>query len=237
MKTVPMTAYPRTATRRSGVKVLRAAGRIPAVIYGRLNAPENIELVSRDLDTLIHGAVSENILVDLTVEGSSKSQRLALVQEVQHHPLSAHVLHVDLHEVAENETVTIQVPVETTGEPLGVRTAGGTLEHVLFRIKVRCLPRNLPEALVLDVTHLEVGTSIHLGDIKPPDGVEILGDKKLTVVSVAAPLTEAAETAATDAAGGTVQPEMIKEKKDAAAPAGGDKKAAGGDKKPAAKKK
>ncbi len=236
MKSVPMTAYPRTATRRGGVKVLRAAGRVPAVIYGRLNAPENLELIARDLETLIHGAVSENILVDLTVVGDSKGQRLALLQEVQHHPLVGNVLHVDLHEVSENETVTVLVPVETTGEPVGVKTGGGTLEHVLFRIKVRTLPKNLPEALVLDVSQLEVGKSIHLGDIKPPAGVEIMGDRKLTVVSVAAPLTEAAEAAATDAAGATAQPEMIKEKKDAAAaPAAGDKKA--GDKKPADKKK
>ena len=235
MKSVPMTAYPRTATRRGGVKQLRASGRVPAVIYGRLNAPENLELISRDLETLIHGAVSENILVDLTVVGDSKGQRLALLQEVQHHPLVRNVLHVDLHEVAENETVTVFVPVETTGEPVGVKSGGGTLEHVLFRIKVRSLPKNLPEALVLDVSHLEVGTSIHLGDIQAPAGVEILGERKLTVVAVAAPLTEAAETAATDAAGATVQPEMITEKKDAAAPAAADKKA--GDKKPAAKKK
>lgn len=235
MKSVPMTAYPRTATRRGGVKQLRASGRVPAVIYGRLNAPENLELISRDLETLIHGAVSENILVDLTVVGDSKGQRLALLQEVQHHPLVRNVLHVDLHEVAENETVTVFVPVETTGEPVGVKSGGGTLEHVLFRIKVRSLPKNLPEALVLDVSHLAVGTSIHLGDIQAPAGVEILGERKLTVVAVAAPLTEAAETAATDAAGATVQPEMIKEKKDVAVPAAGDKKA--GDKKPAAKKK
>ncbi|MSU05107.1 MAG: 50S ribosomal protein L25, partial [Pedosphaera sp.] len=164
MKSVPMTAYPRTATRRGGVKQLRASGRVPAVIYGRLNAPENLELISRDLETLIHGAVSENILVDLTVVGDSKGQRLALLQEVQHHPLVRNVLHVDLHEVAENETVTVFVPVETTGEPVGVKSGGGTLEHVLFRIKVRSLPKNLPEALVLDVSHLAVGTSIHLGD-------------------------------------------------------------------------
>ena len=83
---------------------------------------------------LINHSLSENILVDLDL---NKKKRLALVQEVQHHPLSGKVLHVDFHEVAENEMVTIMVPVETTGEPVGVKTGGGVLEHIIFKLKVR----------------------------------------------------------------------------------------------------
>jgi large subunit ribosomal protein L25 len=126
------------------------------------------------------------------------------------------MLHVDLHEVAENEKVTVMVPVESTGEAIGVKTGGGTLEHVLFKLKVRSLPKDLPEALVLDVSHLEIGKAIHIGDIKPPPGVEILGDKHISVLAVAAPVSEAEEAAtleaATTPASGEV--EMIKEKKE-----------------------
>ena len=115
--------------------------------------------------------------MDLSVENDARAKRLALVQEIQHHPLDGKVLHVDFHEVAENEKVTVHVPVETTGEAAGVKNGGGVLEHVLFKLKVRCLPKDLPEQIVIDVTALEIGKAIHLGEIKAPEGVEILGDK------------------------------------------------------------
>lgn len=253
MKSVLLNAFPRTQARRGGVKKLRDSGRVPAVVYGGKNKPENLELNSRELDELIHHSVSENILVDLTVDSA---KRLALVQEVQHHPLSGKVLHVDFHEVSATEKVTIMVPVESTGEAVGVKTGGGVLEHVLFKIKVRALPKDLPEQIVVDVSHLEVGKSIHLGDIKAPEGVEILGEKKVTVLSVAMPKTEAEEAAeAAEGATAAGDVEMTKEKKeegaegaaagkaapakadakagDKAAPAAGDKKAAA----PAEKKK
>src|SRR5258708_7257680 len=226
MKAVSLNAFPRTLSRRGGAKKLRDSGRIPAVIYGRQQQPQNLEVAATELENLVHHSVSENLLVDLAVKDDARHKRLALVQEVQHHALSGKMLHVDFHEVAENEKVTIMVPVETTGEAVGVKTGGGVLEHVLFKIKVRALPKDLPEVITVDVSHLEIGQSIHIGDIKPPAGVEILGDKHISVIAVAAPLTEAQETAATEAAaaaGGEV--EMIKEKKEdgaaAAAPAAG----------------
>src|SRR5258706_5533163 len=135
MKSVSLTAFPRMLTKRPGVKTLRASGRVPAVIYGRLHQPQNLEINLKDIENLIHHSVSENLLVDLSVEG--KSKHLALVQEVQHHPLSGKILHIDLHEVAETEKVTVMVPVESVGEAVGVKTGGGVLEHVLFKIKVR----------------------------------------------------------------------------------------------------
>jgi large subunit ribosomal protein L25 len=116
------------------------------------------------------------------------------------------------------------VPVEPIGEAVGVKTAGGVLEHVLFKIRVRALPKDLPEVLHVDVSHLEIGKAVHLGDIKPPAGVEILGDKNVSVLAVAAPITEAEEAAATEAAAAPGEVEMIKEKKEdgtEVAPAGG----------------
>lgn len=225
MKSVPLNAFVRSVNGRAEVKKLRDAGRVPATIYGRLNKPENLELVAREMSDLINHSLSENILVDLAVD---KTKRLALVQEVQHHPLSGKVLHVDFHEVAENETVTVMVPVETVGEAAGVKTGGGVLEHVLFKLKVRALPKNLPEQILIDVSALEVGKSIHVGEIKAPEGVEILGSKTAPVVAVAMPKTEVEEVAPEAAAAGDV--EMTKEKKEevaeGAAPAKGDAKAA-----------
>jgi large subunit ribosomal protein L25 len=228
MKSVALNAFGRAVSGRSEVKKLRDSGRVPATIYGRQTKPENLEVIARELSDLINHSASENILVDLTVD---KKKRLALVQEVQHHPLSGKVLHVDFHEVAENETVTVMVPVETEGEAAGVKTGGGVLEHVLFKLKVRALPKNLPEQILIDVSALEVGKSIHIGEIKAPEGVEILGNKNAPVVAVAMPKTEVEEAPAEAAAAGEV--EMTKEKKEEgaegdakAAPAKADAKAA-----------
>lgn len=251
MKSEALIAYPRTVARRSGVKKLRAAARVPAVIYGRRRKPQNLEVRLKELEDLIHGSVAQNILLDLKVEGDPEPERLALLQQVQHHPVSGKILHVDFHEVAADERVVIQVPVETTGEAAGVKTSGGILEHVLFSLKVRGLPKDLPEVLVVDVSHLEIGQAIHISDIQAPPGVQIIGDKSISVIAVSAPPTEA-EEAATVAAeeGAPAEPEVIKEKKDeeAGAPAAAGKagekaaekgadKGAAPEKKPAAPEK
>jgi large subunit ribosomal protein L25 len=127
------------------------------------------------------------------------------------------------------------VPVETVGEAAGVKNSGGVLEHVLFKLRVRSLPKDLPEQIVIDVSHLELGKAVHLGEVKVPPGVEILGDKNIPVVAVAVPRTEEEEAAATTTeavAAGDV--EMLKEKKEdgeeGEAPAKGEKGAKPGEK-------
>jgi len=234
MKSVPLKAFPRTQTRRGQVKQLRANGRVPAIIYGRQAKPQNLEISAKEIGDLIHHSVSENLLVDLSVENDARSKRLALVQEIQHHPVDGKVLHVDFHEVAENEKVIVMVPVETIGEAAGVKNSGGVLEHVLFKLKVRCLPKDLPEQIIVDVSQLELNKTIHISDIKPPEGVEILGDKNIPVVSVAPPRAEE-EVVTPEAAKAAGDVEMTKEKKEegeeGAAPAGksGEKAPAKGD--------
>ena len=238
MKSVPLKAFPRTLLQRGAVKKLRASGRVPATIYGRQAKPQNLEVSTEEISDLLHHSASENLLVDLSVENDARAKRLALVQEIQHNPLNGHVLHVDFHEVAEDEKITISVPVETVGEAVGVKTGGGSLTHVLLKLKIRSLPKDLPEQITIDVTALEIGKSVHLGEIVPPAGVEILGDKHLTVVAVAAPRAEE-DVVAAAAAPGAADVEMTKEKKEegaeGAAPAKGDAKAAAGDKKAEAK--
>lgn len=218
-----LSAFPRTHKRRKGARQVRSTGRIPANIYGKTAAAQNLEVDSVEFGLLVGKAHSEIILVDLEIKGDARPSRLALVQDVQHHPLDGHVLHLDLHEVQPDEKVTIRVPVETVGDCAGVK-AGGTLEHVLLKLRVRALPKDLPEQIVVDVSTLEVGKNIHLGQIQPPAGVELLGNKEVTVVACAAPLTAEAEVAPAGAEG-TKQPEMIKEKKtDEASPKAAEKK-------------
>jgi large subunit ribosomal protein L25 len=246
MKSIALNAFPRSVAKRSGVKKLRDQGRVPAVIYGR-NQPQNLEVNVKDIEAVIHQAHSEILLLDLSVDGG---KRLALVKEIQHHPLSGQMLHIDLHEVAEDQKVTANVPVEPVGEAAGVKTGGGVLEHVLFNIKVRATPKNLPEVIHVDVSALEINKSLTLGEIKFPEGVEPVGKKELVVFSVAEPVSEVEEAAATaEAAPGAGEVEMIKEKKEGEegaapaakagekAPAGKAEEKKGEEKKPAEKKK
>jgi large subunit ribosomal protein L25 len=240
MKSVSLNAFPRSAAKRTGVKKIRAKGRVPAVIYGR-KEPRNLEIDTKEIENVIHEAHSEILLLDLSVEGN---KHLALVKEIQHHPLNGEILHVDLHEVAEDQKVIVTVPVEPVGEAAGVKTGGGVLEHVLFKIKVRATPKALPEAILVDVTALEIGQSIHLGEITMPEGVEALGSKEIPVFTVAEPISEAQEAAEAAAAAPAGEVEMIKEKKEegeGAAPAAGkagEKAPAKADeKKPAGEKK
>jgi len=231
MKSVPLNAFPRALARRAGVKKLRSDGRIPAIIYGRQAKPQNLEVSAKEMEDLIHHSISENLLVDLAVKDDARPKRLALVQEVQHHPLTGKVLHVDFHEIAETEKVTVSIPVETVGEAEGVKTQGGVLEHVLFKVRARGLAKDLPEVITLDVSHLKIGEAIHLGEIKPPAGVELVGDKQIPVIAVAAPRTEEEEAAEAAEAAAAVpgEVEMIKEKKEGeegAAPAKAGEKGA-----------
>ncbi len=212
MKSLPFNAFVRSQVRRTGLKKLRATGRVPATIYGGKSKAENLEVVGSELNDLIHRSHSENILLDLEV---GKTKRLALLQEVQHHPLSGKVVHVDFREVSETEPVVINVPVETVGEAPGVKNSGGVLEHVIFKLRVRALPKQLPDRIVVGVTELEVGQTLHVGDLKLPAGVEVIGNKLSPVVSVVKSRAEAEPVAAEAAVAGEV--EMTKEKKDAAA--------------------
>lgn len=233
MKSIPLSAQPRELKKRTGVKKVRAAGKVPAVIYGRHGAPRNLQLDLRTLELALQGTASENILVDLTIEGEGGGKHLTLVQEVQHDLISLKIIHIDLHEVKPDEKVTLQVPVETIGESVGVKVGGGVLEHVLFKLRVRAFPKDLPEVVEVDVTNLELGKTLHIGDLQLPDGVEVLGNKDIPVVSIAEPVkvVEVEATAAADGAAAAApaaagkQPEMLKEKKDAAKPAAGAKPA------------
>jgi large subunit ribosomal protein L25 len=190
-------AQARTAAGRNAVKKIKQAGFVPAVIYGAKDAAQNLQIVERELATLLDHASSESVLVEVSVDGQT---RTALIQEVQHHPISRKILHVDLHAVAMDELLTAEVPIETTGEAVGVRTGGGVLEQSLRTLEIECLPADLPTAVLVDVSNLEVGASLHVRDIILPKGVTALNDADLTVVAVAEPtVSEATDTVAATA--------------------------------------
>ena len=204
-------AQPRAEVGRNAVKKIKAAGFVPAVIYGAKDAAQNLQIVERELSQLLGHATSESVLVEVNVkDGGTKT---ALISEVQHHPVSGAILHVDLHAVAMDELFTVEVSVETTGEPEGVTTGGGVLEVTLRTVEIECLPGDLPEAITVDVSKLQIGDSVHVRDLVLPKGVTVLNDAELTVAHVAAPTVaeESDRTPRPHAEG--AQPEVVGEKK------------------------
>jgi len=182
-----LTVQTRTQVGRNAIKKVRKEGLIPGVIYGVGQEPINLEVNGRQLSTVLAHASSENILLELEiVDGDNKRNSLAMIQEVQHHPIQRQILHVDFHAVSATEKITAEVPIETIGEPVGVKTNGGLLEHNLRDLEVECLPADLPERIEVDVTNLDINQSIHVKDLKLPAGVEAVTDADLTVVAVSA---------------------------------------------------
>ena len=212
-----LAAQKRETAGRSAVNKIKAQGLVPAVIYGAKEEPMKLTISAREIGALLSRATSEHVLVDLEIaDGGAKSSRLALIQEVQHHPLKRNVLHVDFHAVRADEKLHAEIPVEPTGEADGVKNFGGILEINLHSVEVECLPKDLPDIIIIDVSRLGVGDAIHIKDLQLPEGVTIRGDGELTVVRVAPPTVEIEPAAAPAAAAG---PEVIKEKKDDAAAA------------------
>ena len=217
-KQVRLAAERRSALGRSAVRKLKATGTVPAVIYGAKDAPEPLQVSRRDISALLSHASGENILVELDIAGTN---RLALVQEVQHAPVGGAVLHVDFHAVSMDEMIEADVPLEPIGTANGVKNFGGLLEQNLRSLSIECLPRDLPDLIQVDVSALNIGDAIHVRDIPLPPGVTTRVSPELTAIAVMAPTVEEAPAAEVATA-----PEVITEKKaaDADSAAAKDKK-------------
>jgi len=226
-KQVKLSAQARAHIGGSVRNKLKREGLIPAVVYGGKEPSLPVQVGARDISNLLSRAVGENILVELEIDSDGqKSSRMALIQEVQHATLTGGIVHVDFHAINMNETLYTSVPIEPAGESVGVKSFGGILEQSLRSLEIACLPKDLPEVLVVNVSGLNVGDSIHVRHINLPEGVKAIDDAELTVFLVAAPAV--AEVVAPAAAAGATpaQPEVIKEKKEepAAAAPGAEKK-------------
>lgn len=212
MQLVALKANYRKTTRRGEVKKLRATGVVPGVVYGAHTKPLSVEVAGKDLEKALHSSTSENVLVELELAGGAAAdKRLAMVQDVQHDHLTDKVLHVDFHELKSDEKFTANVPVHPVGEAAGVKTSGGVLEHAMRYMRVRCLPKDLPEQITVDVTKMEIGQAIKVDGVKLPPGVETLDRKDLPVFIVVAPQVE--EEAVAPAEGAAAEPEVITAKK------------------------
>ena len=218
-KQVKLSARARTHVGGSVANKLKREGLIPAVIYGEKQESLPLQVGARDISNVLSRALGENILVELEIENAGQTtSRMALIQEVQHATLSGGIVHVDFHAINMNEVLHTPVPLEPRGEPAGVKSFGGILEQSLRSLDISCLPKDLPDVLSIDVSGLNIGSSIHVKHIQLPAGVTALDDLDLTVFLVAAPAVVEVVAPAAAAAAPAAQPEVIKEKKEEPAP-------------------
>jgi len=218
MKKYQLTVTAREGTGRSASRRLRKADKIPAILYGKHTNPETLAVSSPDFVKLLKEIAGRAALIELKRDTGAAA--LSFLQEVQRDPITDRYLHVDLQEVKENEKMVINVAISIIGESTGVKNEGGILETASHRLRIRCLPQDLPPVIEVDVTELKVGEAIHVSGLKPVAGVEFLDDKHQAVVLCVAPPAE--EVAA-------VTPEAA-----AAAPAAGAAAPAAGAAAPAA---
>lgn len=167
-KKTSLKAAPRARTGSGRLNQMRREGWLPSVIYGRGTENQNLKVDSKTFAELLGRSSSENILVNLDVEGAGT--RLAFLQSVQHDPLTGKVLHADFLAINEKTEITAHIPAHLLGEPAGVK-AGGIIEQYVHAIEITCLPNDLPETIEIEVSHLEEGASLHIGDVTFPAGV------------------------------------------------------------------
>ncbi len=189
-------AAPRARSGSGRLKQMRREGWLPSVIYGRGVEAHNLKVDAKTFTDLLAHSSSENILINLDVEG--EGTRLAFLQSIQHDPLSGAALHVDFLAIDEKTEITAHIPTHLNGEPAGVK-AGGILEQYIHAVEITCLPNDLPDTLEFDVTHLQEGDSLHISDVKFPSGVRATHAGEVVIAHIgkssAAISEEAAATA------------------------------------------
>lgn len=180
----------REQTGRGPTRRLRASGRIPAVIYGESGC-RSLSIDQSEFRSLWKRVAGTSILIQVHEDGEDSKR--SLIKEVQQNPVTDEILHIDFQEVAAGVEMQIEVAIRLTGESIGVRNEGGLLNVHAHNVAVRCLPRNLPEVIELDITELSIGDYLRLENLRPIEGVEYLDDPSKTLVSCTLPAVDVEE--------------------------------------------
>ena len=181
MKAISLAANERELIKTTGSKKLRNSGRLPGILYGS-GDPTNIELESIQFEKAIKSTEAKNFLVELDLNGSKS---MALVQDLQRHPISRLCIHVDFRRLSEDSIISAKIPLHTTGTPEGVKV-GGILQTMSHNLTLRGKALDIPERIEIETSHLKVGEGILLDEVTLPEGVTAVGNPKSRVVAVAA---------------------------------------------------
>lgn len=232
MEKVSLEAEVRKRVGKEAVKKLRECGLIPAVVYKAGEKTMNLKVSHQALLKALHTEAGENVIINLRLSDSKESPakksssthksspdfyplgykktKTVIIKEIQYHPVKGNILHIDFNQISLTEKLTVDIPVEVKGESQGVKE-GGVLEHILWQLKVECLPTKIPKRIETDVTDLKIGDSIYVKDLEVPEDIKILADPEAIVVSVKPPTVEKVEEEVVEEE--ITEPEVITEKK------------------------
>lgn len=182
-----MSAEPRTEFGKGGARRTRRAGKVPAVLYGHGTDPRHISLPAREFERALHTEGGANVLLSLDIDGANE---LALPKSIQRDPVRGSVEHVDLILVRRGEKITVEVPIQLSGDVV----AGGLVDHQLTTLSVQAEATHIPSGFEVPIGHLEIGGSVHAKEVELPAGTELATDGDAVVVHVlAAPTAEQME--------------------------------------------
>jgi large subunit ribosomal protein L25 len=163
-------------------RTLRRDGKIPAILYGPRIDPLKLTIDRLDLEPVFKtGSVAQKLL-RLEIKGLDRTPSV-MIKEVQKHPVTHSLLHLDLYEVIMDQKIKVMIPVVTTGNSIGVEM-GGMLQTIRREVEVLCLPDQIPESITVDITHLAVGDSVHVKDLKVPETIELPADVNFTILTI-----------------------------------------------------
>ncbi len=213
MKTIELNVERRSTVGKNEARRSRAAGRVPAIVYGAGKPTVPVSVDRKALsDAFRHGA-GENAIFLLKLAGSDQS-RHAMIREFQRDPVSRKPLHIDFVRVLMDTKIRVKVGIEVVGVAQGVKTEGGILDFVTREVEIECLPNNIPEHLPIDVSELAIGDALRISQIPPIEGVTVVDDPEKVLVHVTHPTFEKApEVAAAEAAAEITEPEVLKKGK------------------------
>jgi large subunit ribosomal protein L25 len=208
MERFQLQAEPRDGVGKGVARQLRMQGRLPAVLYGRKDAPVGLSLNEVEMKGILRKH-PDSAIVDLTVAGGTTIN--AIVRDVQRHPASGKLVHIDLQRIRLDEKLRLEVHVNVTGNPAGVKDQGGILEHGSRTVNVMCLPTQIPEAIEVDASALLIHQAIKIKDIKAAyPQVEFLDDDETMLAGVIPPNVEVVATPVVGAEPTVAEPELIR---------------------------
>ena len=192
MEQFELKATVRKTTGNSPARELRRGGQIPAVLYGPQTEPVLLSVDIKELEQIIKKGNIGSIIFNLIIQNGEKIAKPAMIKEFQDHPVSGNYLHVDFYEIDMQRKINVMIPVVTQGTSKGVE-AGGMLQIVRREIEVLCMPGDIPEAIKIDISDLDVGDSVHLDEIPLGDNIEVASDVNFTVVTILSPKIDEVE--------------------------------------------
>ena len=176
-----LTAEAGRRTGSSDSRRLRAAGKIPAVVYGHGMDPLSVSVDRRELRQALSGGAGMNTILDLTVDGAVYP---SIIKDIQRHPVRRSVQHIDFIQVNLNEEIVVSIPVHLEGEAKDVSQHNGLVDLAMNEIEVRTTPRNIPDSVTIDISDMTMDSVIRIEDIPLPSGVTAEADPEAAVVTV-----------------------------------------------------